>query len=279
MKINLLQLMMTISVIVIPNVLSAQSIKPYTLFNPIPKQQMRNMETDRPDVTESPFTLDAGHIQFETDIFRLQTEKGDLSDQRTQYFNQGNIKIGLLRSTSIQFGFQTYVSQKERDLQTNQISKSQGFGDVTIRIKQNIIGNDAGNFAMAVLPFIKFPTAKYADDNRYEGGIILPVLFKLPGDWTLGSEIEADRLKDSEQNAMHTELLQSLSISHELIKHLEGIGETYYRYDLKKHHWSNFLNASAQLELSENFKIDAGINYGLQSDADKNYFFGTSFRF
>jgi hypothetical protein len=279
MKINLRLLIKTTLITVIPSLLFAQKQKPYTLFNPVPKQQMREMETDRPDVTESPFTVDAGHIQFETDFYRLLTEKGEISDQRTHYFNQGNIKIGLLRGTSIQFGFQTFVIQRARDLKTAEISKSRGFGDVNIRIKQNIIGNDGGNFALAVLPFLKFPTAKYTENNKYEGGIILPMQFKLSGDWTLGTEVEADRLKDSEEDAVHTELLQSVNISHEIIKHLDGIAETYYRYDLKKHHWSNFVNASAQFELSKNFKVDAGLNYGLQSDAERNYFFGTSFRF
>ena len=32
----------------------------YTLFNPTPRQLMRELNTDRPDKTESPFTLDPG---------------------------------------------------------------------------------------------------------------------------------------------------------------------------------------------------------------------------
>src|SRR5437764_1052507 len=33
----------------------------YTLFNPTPLNLMRDLNPDRPDVTESPFTVDAGH--------------------------------------------------------------------------------------------------------------------------------------------------------------------------------------------------------------------------
>ena len=281
MKITFYRLLMASGLFGIPAMLSAQTqaIKPYSLFNPVPKTQMREMETDRPDVTESPFTIDAGHIQYEADLFRLETEKGELSKQNTMLFNQGNLKIGLAKNTSIQFGFQTYVTEKETDLQTGEVSRGHGIGDVNIRIKQNILGNDGGKFALAVLPYIKFPTARYTDDSKYEGGIIVPMLLRLPGEWNLGSQVEADRLEDAEESAMHTELLQSLTISHDIVKHLEGIAETYYRYDFKKHHWSNFLNASAQVEVSKNFKLDAGLNYGLQSDAEKNYFVGTSFRF
>ena len=41
----------------------------YTLFNPTPDRLLRDMTTDRPDVTESPFTVDAGHIQIESNLF------------------------------------------------------------------------------------------------------------------------------------------------------------------------------------------------------------------
>lgn len=35
---------------------------------------MRDFETDRPDVTESAYTVDAGHFQLETDHEMLSTE-------------------------------------------------------------------------------------------------------------------------------------------------------------------------------------------------------------
>ena len=41
----------------------------YHLLNPTPREQMREMSTDRPDKTESPYTVDAGHFQIESDLF------------------------------------------------------------------------------------------------------------------------------------------------------------------------------------------------------------------
>jgi hypothetical protein len=265
----------------VPNLLNAQIVskKPYNIFHPVPKVQLRDMETDRPDVTESPFTVDAGHIQYETDLFKMEREKDELTDQHTVLLNQANLKIGLTNSTSLQIGFQTFVLQKEKDLETGEVTRSHGVGDMTIRIKQNLIGNDGGNFAIAVLPYIKFPTAKYTHESKYEGGIIVPMHLTLPGEWNLGSQIEGDRLQDKEGKQSHTELLQSLTVSHEIIKHLDGIAETYYTYNMKDHHWSNWINAAAQVEVSDNFKLDVGFNYGLQHDAEKNYFVGTSIRF
>jgi len=250
----------------------------FNLFHPVPAQYMRDMETDRPDVTESPYTLDAGHILYEADFIRLEREKGEMSEQHTNLFNKGNLKLGITSSTAFQFGFETFVWQKER-AEDGEITKGHGIGDITLRIKQNIVGNNGGNFILAILPYVKIPTAKYTEDSKYEGGIIVPMMVRLPGEWRLAGQVEAERLYNSDAHAMHTELLQSLTISHELFKNLDGIAETYYTYDFNAHHWSNFLNASAQLKISPNFALDAGLNYGLQTDAMKSYFMGTSFRF
>ena len=35
---------------------------PFSLLKETPDDLLRGMNTDRPDVTESPFTLDAGHL-------------------------------------------------------------------------------------------------------------------------------------------------------------------------------------------------------------------------
>src|SRR5262245_66185319 len=40
----------------------------YDLFHPTPNELMREMSTDRPDQTESPYTVDAGHFQVEMDL-------------------------------------------------------------------------------------------------------------------------------------------------------------------------------------------------------------------
>ncbi|MCY0976520.1 transporter [Chryseobacterium wangxinyae] len=250
----------------------------YSLFKPVPKSMMREMETDRPDVTESPYTVDAGHFQYETDFVRLVKEKTEEKKTNTLLINQANIKIGLTKSTAIQIGFQTYGKQKETDIATGNKEITNGFGDVTLRVKQNLIGNDQGNFAMALLPYVKFPTSKCDEESRFEGGLIIPMMYKLPGEWNLGFQVEVDRLKDQDQPSMHTEFLQTLTISHQILKNVDGIAETYYTYDFKEHHFSSFLNAAVQMKVVKDFKFDVGINYGLQHDAEKQFFFGASYR-
>ena len=50
----------------------------YNLFHRTPVELRRPLTTDRPDRTESPYTVDAGLFQAEIDLF---TYRGDVSDE------------------------------------------------------------------------------------------------------------------------------------------------------------------------------------------------------
>src|SRR4026209_2035948 len=78
----------------------------YTLFNPTPKELMREMSTDRPDKTESPYTVDAGHFQVEMDLFGYTRDHDTAAgaDSRTETFSVGpvNLKGGLFNNVDLQ---------------------------------------------------------------------------------------------------------------------------------------------------------------------------------
>lgn len=254
--------------------------KTYNLFKPVPKALLReDMETDRPNVTETPYTIEAGHLQYEADFVNYETHRADETLTHTWLVNQANLKLGLLKNTALQLIVQTYGKEISQDLATGEKQASNGIGDLTIRVKQNLLGNYDGNFSIAVMPYVKLPTNHYTDNKSYEEGLMVPMAIKLPNDWKIGLQVEGDRLKDDEGDAMHTELLQSLVLSHVLFKKLEIMGETYYTYNFKDHHILNFVNAALEFEIVRDVKVDAGLNYGLQPDAKKNYFAGIAFRY
>ena len=49
----------------------------YNLFNPVPENMMRELSPDRPDQTESAYTVDAGHYQLEMDFVNFTYDKTD----------------------------------------------------------------------------------------------------------------------------------------------------------------------------------------------------------
>lgn len=271
---------LTILILLLTKTVSAQHApqRHYWLLSPVPKDKLREMETDRPDVTESAITIDAGHFQYESDVFTFERENSDESTQNTLTINKANLKFGLAGSTSLQIGVETYVWQNEKDRQSGALERNSGLGDINIRVKQNLIGNNKGNFALAILPYIKLPTATYTDDSKFEEGLIVPLQLKLPGDWKLGMQLDLDHLKDKTGPLMHMEYLQALTVNHDLIKNVSAIAETYFTYDFKQHHYLNYLNAALQVEIAHDFKVDGGVNYGIQKDALRRYFLGLSVR-
>lgn len=79
--------------------------------------------------------------------------------------------------------------------------------------------------------------------------------YKLPSEWNLGFQVEVNRFKDQDEQVMHTEFLQTQTISHSIIKGMERIAETYYTYDFKAH----------QFDVARDFKLDVGLNFGIYS--------------
>jgi len=252
----------------------------YTLFKPLPKALMREeMETDRPNVTETPHTVEAGHFQYEADLFKFQRERTEDTRQHSWLANQANLKLGLLKNTALQVVVQTFGKEINREIASGEKESKSGFGDITVRIKQSLYGNYDGNFSIAVMPYVKFPTNTYSDNKLYEEGLMVPMLLKLAHDWKLGMQIEGDYLKDDEAPARHAELLQSITLSHVLFKKLEVFGESFYTYNFKDHKINNFLDAALEYEVTHDLKVDVGINYGLQTMAHKDYFAGIAFRY
>jgi hypothetical protein len=72
----------------------------YTLLNPVPTDQLRGMDTDRPNVTNTPHTIDAGHLQIETGLidysYNTDRSNGDTIRNDDLAFAESNFRLGVL---------------------------------------------------------------------------------------------------------------------------------------------------------------------------------------
>jgi hypothetical protein len=73
----------------------------YWLGNPVPSDKMRELSTDRPDTTESPYTVDAGHFQIEAEPLSWTRDRED-GVTTTTTNPSVNIKAGLLTWMDLQ---------------------------------------------------------------------------------------------------------------------------------------------------------------------------------
>src|SRR5437016_5913316 len=108
----------------------------YNLFNPTPRQLMREMNTDRPDKTESPFTVDAGHFQIEADILSYTYDRYNPARTATRVETARiapvNLKAGICNDVDVQLVIETYVSARTRDEATGVVQTRRGFGAVMV---------------------------------------------------------------------------------------------------------------------------------------------------
>lgn len=246
----------------------------YNFFQPCPKDKMRSFEADRPDATESPYTLDAGHFQFETDLFKTNwsTVNGVRTIENT--FNEFNLKLGITNSLDIELITATAVYTKIGHV--NPIKSSAFFNTLTIRAKQNIWGNDNGQTAFAILPFVNIPTTPNA---KITGGVVFPISIALPGEWGFGSQIEFDINDNVLGKGYHINPLVSAAVSHALYRKLDFFVETILQRESELKKYESFLNAGLIFNWSENIKLDTGIYYGLKNSSSKVFFIGLSFRY
>ena len=88
----------------------------YTLFNPTPSNLMREFEPDRPDLTNNPFTANAGHVQLESDLFNYTQSRPDEEGAITEksLFGSTNIRAGITNDTELQFLLQPFNAVRMR---------------------------------------------------------------------------------------------------------------------------------------------------------------------
>src|SRR5215472_1731926 len=104
---------------------------PYTLFNPTPKDKMRDFSTDRPTKSNVPYTVPAGHFQYESDIFIYGYDNTSTPDTQITSWTIGNptFKLGLLNNLDFEVNISFYNSVRAVQVSTGASSLSRGIGD------------------------------------------------------------------------------------------------------------------------------------------------------
>jgi hypothetical protein len=162
------------------------------------------------------------------------------------------------------------------------VSKRRGFGDITTRVKWNLWGNDGGETAFALMPYLKLPTNQDQLGNRsVEGGLIAPLAVELPAGWGMVLMTQFDVVRNEASSGYHPEFVNSVSFSHDLIGDLGGYVEFFSKVSTERGSaWEGTVDLGLTYALTKNVQLDAGINFGLTRAADDfNPFIGLSWRF
>lgn len=272
---------------------SAQDKSQYWLFRATPDNLLRDLSTDRPDNTESPFTVDAGHIQFETNIFGYSRSRPDADGivTKSKEYGTTNIRLGLTNFAELSIIAAPYGVVKTID-PVEGATRQSGSGGVDLRLKINLWGNDtfdkAGATAFGLLPFVTVPTGwqNGISPPGIEGGLIVPFAMKLTDKWSLGINggfhVVRDEIPEPGiRPGTHTEWLTSASFAFEWSDKFSTYYEVAGRFGTRNEQGDIGVFATGfTYKLSKNVQMDAGINLGITRAADRiNPFAGISARF
>ena len=245
----------------------------YTIFNPVPGDQLRDMGTDRPNKTNGPTTIDAGHVQFEIGAFDYlyyrDRYRGDNVRSDQFNFGQTDARIGVTNDIEINVVIDPVTAVRSTDFNTRQSSRAVGFGDTVVGGKLNLFGNEGGNgvwaTAVGIQPQIKFPTARASLGNGHaEAEVGIPVAVNLPADIHLEAETIVGWERNSADTGDVTGWQNSIAIDRSF----------FTRYDFFVEYWSHAsterrrespqtIDVGVVYTLDDHTQLDTGVNFGL----------------
>lgn len=241
-------------------------------------EPVREMSTDRPDTTESAYSVPAGLFQIEASFFDYSREANAGAGSADQWiYGQINLKMGVSRDSDLQVVVNSHAiaGQSERGDST----RTTGFGDITVRYKQNLWGNDGGTTAFALMPYVTIPTHTEVSDEAWAGGLIMPLAVSLSDRVSLGLMAEADLVHDAETNGQDLEWLHSatlgISLTERLGMYVEVVGIAGQDLD-----YQAIFDTGLTLAVTDSLVFDAGVRLGMNRAApDFGVFTGMSVRF
>jgi len=130
----------------------------------------RELSADRPDATESPYTVEPGRVQVESSLWAYGRDEEDGIVSESWTLGEANLKYGLTENHDLQLVLRPWIHEH-----TEGAGNVEGFGDIDLRLKWNLWGNDSGATAGALMPYATVPTQSAVSAGEWQGGVIFPV--------------------------------------------------------------------------------------------------------
>ncbi len=254
----------------------------YTLFNPTPIDLRRPYNTDRSSHTDSPYTIDAGVFQIESDVANWTTDVADRVRVRTWIIGNTNFKLGLTNWMDLQVFPQFYVNTRTSGNGFGKPVEQDGFGDTTVRLKVNFLGNDGGKLVIGLVSSLKIPTnTDHFANHVWEPGFGLPVNYSLPWGFTLFGQTRVDILDEPGSSDMRVQWQNPIGLSRTIVGNLSGYAEFYNAVSTGHDHpWIGTADFGLTYQIGANSSIDINSYIGLTDSApDCNVFIGFGHRF
>jgi hypothetical protein len=236
---------------------------------------------DRPSKSTPTCTVPAGHFQVETGLadWSVQKSKGERDTSIT--VAETTVIYGISGSADIELDVTPW--QRQISGGSGFHDSSSGFGDVIALYKQRLTPSE-GAFQLAVVPFVKFPTAKRSLGNgKVEGGVLVPIDYSIgKSPLSINLTPELDWAADSDGTGHHAAMTQVASLGIQATEKLSLSAELWGMWDWDPAGTGKQASAdvSAAYLVRKDVQLDAGANFGLNRQTpDLELYTGVSVRF
>ncbi len=262
----------------------------YNLFNPTPDNLLREFETSRPDQTTGPHTVDAGHFYLELGLFANTLDYGASRTSSWIPLQNSHFRAGLTNTIELELIYDGVYNQNTQALPATGGKRTDktvdiGSGNLTVRLRFNLIGDDGGPIVFAVIPQFTAPTAtSHLEPEHFEGSVILPVSFKLPAGFSAILQAEPGSGRNGDDTRDAFALVSGATLYHDLFRKKDRVQLYLEYFDTlvtgPDGTLAQQVDVGVRWRPMENWQLDFGSNFGVSKDAPGyQSFAGISTRF
>ncbi|MFA9479408.1 transporter [Phycisphaerales bacterium AB-hyl4] len=242
----------------------------YNLFtNPAPRDFHRPLAPE-----PHPYTTEPGRVQVEIDplSYAYDRHNPDRENIRVRAWEVPvTIKLGVLHNVDFQVGVDAFVWEREDDVDAGTRSRERGFGDITLRSKINLWGNDEDmDHAFAVMPFLQLPTARHDLGSRaVQGGVMLPFAWVFAEGWEVEWTPHFAAIRDGDDESYELEAGSLLVLNRVIVENLEAFVEFEAIGDTESGSpWAGTVATGLTYELTPDTILEGGVGFGVTRAAD-----------
>jgi hypothetical protein len=234
--------------------------------------------TDRPTKSNTPCTVPEGDVQIEADVTQWTRASAAGVTRETILFTDPTVKYGVLAHLDVEVSWAPW--EQVRTSFNGHATTVSSVGDLFLRGKWAAFDGEV--FETSLIPYVKLPTASHEVGNGHvEGGLIAPVVIKLPAEFKLTQCPELDALSNADRPGAHLNVIDVIDLSRSLGK-WTLYAEIWNDQDFAPTgtRAQTTFDVAASWLLTNNAQLDAGANFGLDRDAPQQQFYlGVSGRF
>jgi hypothetical protein len=216
-------------------------------------------------------------VQIEMSFFDYSRDShpGTVSEQCIEV--QVNFKTGICSDMDLKLIVNSHAIAGESE--RGDSTRTSGFGDITLRLKKNLWGNDQGRSALAIMPYVTIPTHTHVSEQAWSGGLIMPFAMRFSDRVSLGLMTEMDVVHDAASDGYGLEWLHSATLGFSLTEKW-GVFMEVVGIAGQDTSFQALFDAGLTYAVTPELVLDAGLRLGLNRAApDIGLFTGMSVRF